>query len=82
MAACADDESYWDCWPEIAEAGVLVTALQARQTGLRLAQRCKQWRAAGEPLLARRDYENVQDNRTLQEMCVPGKDVVGPLLPP
>eukprot|EP00971_Amphidinium_carterae_P260842 5174706-Amphidinium_carterae.2 len=87
MAADADEESYWDWWPEIAEAGVSVTALQARTAGLRLVQRCQQWRLTGEPRLAKRDYESVQDDRTLQEFCQPGKmwldhDILVALLEP
>eukprot|EP00971_Amphidinium_carterae_P213565 4238303-Amphidinium_carterae.5 len=68
MAADADDEeSMWDWWPTVSP-GVSVTILQARAAGLRLWQRGKQWREAGEPLLA-----SVQDNRTLRELCQPGR---------
>eukprot|EP00971_Amphidinium_carterae_P147630 2926077-Amphidinium_carterae.1 len=74
MAADTDEEeSMWDWWPEVSEAGVQVTVLQARKAGLRLAQRAKQWRDAGEPRLAKRDYQSVQDDRTLRELCQPGR---------
>eukprot|EP00971_Amphidinium_carterae_P219109 4349689-Amphidinium_carterae.1 len=73
MAADTNEESMWDWWPTVEEAGVQVTALQARQAGLLLSQREHKWRATGEPLLARRDYREVQDNQAFQEMCAPGK---------
>eukprot|EP00971_Amphidinium_carterae_P210508 4176948-Amphidinium_carterae.1 len=77
MAADADDhESSWDWWPRVSP-GVSVTILQARAAGLRLVQRSKQWREAGEPLLAKRDYASVQDNRTLRELCQPGRMWLG-----
>eukprot|EP00971_Amphidinium_carterae_P172869 3426697-Amphidinium_carterae.1 len=84
MAADSDEESMWDWWPDL-EAGLQVTAIQARQTGLLLQQREKKWRATGEPLLSRRDYEEVQDNRTLRDFKVlnlcPQEKLVGPRPP-
>eukprot|EP00971_Amphidinium_carterae_P175868 3486248-Amphidinium_carterae.1 len=64
MAADTDEEeSMWDWWPTVNGAGVSVTILQARAAGRKLVQRGKQWREAGEQLLAKRDYASVQDIR-------------------
>eukprot|EP00971_Amphidinium_carterae_P241867 4802422-Amphidinium_carterae.1 len=72
MAADADD-SYWDCWPTISQAGVQVSTLEARAIGLVLTQRERAWLASGQPTLQRRDYSTVQDDRTIRDYCVPGK---------
>eukprot|EP00971_Amphidinium_carterae_P161580 3203531-Amphidinium_carterae.1 len=63
----SDDESMWDWWPAVSAAGGQVTVLQARTTGLLLHQRAKKllYMEAGAPLLKKRDYEGIQDNRTL-----------------
>eukprot|EP00971_Amphidinium_carterae_P033138 652345-Amphidinium_carterae.1 len=38
-----------------------------------LHQRAKKYMEAGAPLLKKRDYEGIQDNRTLRDFCVTGK---------
>eukprot|EP00971_Amphidinium_carterae_P179107 3552758-Amphidinium_carterae.2 len=69
----SEDESMWDWWPTVSVAGVQVTELQARTTGLMLHQRARKYMEAGPPLLKKRDYEGIQDNRTLRDVCVTGQ---------